>query len=186
MASTSIERQIDRLERDLLAAMERGAALFARVPEDAFWQPPEAGRWSVGECLGHLNLTDRAMLEQMENALRDAEPGPPRRRYRLGLVGSLLVWALEPGRFPLPTTAPFVPERGGSILALREEFLRLVQLLIATARRGTSVDLGRLRMASPFRESLRYSVYSSLRITEVHLRRHLQQAEQAAKALGVM
>lgn len=184
MSSRAIEKQLERLERGFLASLERATAIFVRVPENLLWETAMPARWSVGECLEHLNLTHRAMLERMDREIRRASPRAPRRPYRLGWMGWFIVQALEPGRMPAKTAPSFVPRCGGPVPELRAEFGRLVQLLIAVTRRGTAVDFGQLRMESPFRAGLHYSLYDGLRITEVHLRRHLRQAEEAAAALG--
>lgn len=186
MSWTSAESQVAALERGFYASLERGSALMARLPEALLWRAPAPGRWSVGECFAHLNITHRAMLGGVEGALKGASAGAPSKPYRLDFMGWLLTKSMEPGqRMRLKTTKTFVPGTGGSIPEIRAEFSRLVQLLVASARRGTEVDLGKLRMESPFRAGLYYHVYSALRITEAHLRRHLKQAEEAAALVAI-
>ena len=54
--------------------------------------------------------------------------------------------------------------------ALQEQLMRYV-------RDADGLDLGRLRIVSPFDTRLKYNLYSCLRIIPAHQRLHLAQAE---------
>ena len=55
--------------------------------------------------------------------------------------------------------------------------------LIDLARAARGIDLGRLRIISPFDKRVRHNLYSAFRIVAAHQRRHLWQAEQAVAQL---
>lgn len=148
------------------------------------WTRPRTGRWSVGECIEHLNLTHERMLAAMEAALSEGGSGPPTKPYKLDAKGWLLAKMMAPSqRFKMKTSAPFIPETGTSREALLARFAGLLERVWTLTRRGTELDFAAARMESPFRAGLRYTVYSGLVVTEVHLRRHLQQAEEACEQL---
>lgn len=175
-----VQEQIDALAHDLHAAAERGLALIRQTPEEALWAPPAPGGWSVGECVEHLNLTHEKMLAAMEAALATGRPGLPRGPYKLDAKGWLLAKMMDPRqRFKLKTSEGFIPETGAPRDALQTRFAALLERVWSLARQGTERDFAAVRMESPFRAGLRYTVYSGLVVTEVHLRRHLQQAEEA-------
>jgi len=176
------QQQIDSLAHDLHASAEAGLALLRRTPEASLWTRPGPGRWSVGECIEHLNISHEKMLAAMETALEGCDPGPPTKPYRLDAKGWLLAKMLDPRqRFKLKTSEGFVPATGASRDALLARFTELLERVWNLARQGTERDFAAVRMESPFRAGLRYAVYSGLCVTEVHLRRHLQQAEEAGK-----
>jgi hypothetical protein len=181
-AVSPVQEQIDVLTHDLHASAERGLTLLRRTPEEFLWEQPSSGRWSVGECIEHLNISHERMLQAMQAALDSRPPDPPAGPYKLDSKGWLLTKMLAPG-FPMrtKTAKDFVPQSGGSRDALLSRFRELLERVWNLARQGTERDFGAVKMESPFRAGLRYTVYSGLVVTEVHLRRHLQQAEAALR-----
>jgi len=155
------------------------------VPPERWAIRPQPERWSVAECVAHLNLTTAAFRPLVEKAI---EEGRRLRRsehtgsYSLGMVGGLLWWMLSrPGRFRVKTTPAFVPravQPSGEIIA---EFDRLQDEQIAWVRAAEGLPLGVLRIPSPFNTRVRYNLYAALAILARHQQRHLWQAEQAAQ-----
>ena len=139
----------------------------------------------MAECLIHLNLTSRAFLPLIRAAItrgRDhglAGSGP----YRRDLVGWFLCWMTEPPiRLRVKTTAPFVPGSIEPKERVLDEFDALQAQLVDCVREAAGLDLGRLRVSSPFDPRIRYNLYSCLRIIPAHQRQHLSQAERAMAA----
>ena len=127
-------RQVEAIKSD-------AAALVNGLDDDRFNRQAGPQRWSVGQCLEHLNITHQAMLPRMREAaawvrasgrravgptrhgflmrwfISDMEP-PPKRRYRTGS-----------GFVPPSTLAR------GAVLAeftrLHDDLLRLLQELVS-------------------------------------------------------
>ena len=147
---------------------------------------PEADRWSVAECLVHLNETSEAYIPTLKGAIaQGGAPRPPGRPIRRDLPGWLLCRMLEPpARFHFKATGRFVPSlevsERSQVLA---DFDRLQKTLLHLIKEGADLDLTRIRITSPFDGRLKYSVYSAFRILPVHQRRHLWQAERVLIAI---
>ena len=88
-----------------------------------------------------------------------------------------------PSRFRIKTTAPFVPAAIESREKVLDTFDALQDALRGCVRETHGLDLGRLRLASPFNSRLRYNLYSCLRLIPAHQRQHLVQAENVVAAL---
>ena len=164
------------------AAQRRLHRLAERVPEDAWARRPDPRRWSVGECVEHLNLTARAFLPRLRDGLAEARRigGPAPARHRRDVLGWLL-WRTLPPPVRVAksrTTAPFVP--GGRLppAELLADFDRLQAEQIALVESADGLPLGRVRIASPFAEKVRYDLFSALSILPRHQERHVWQAEQ--------
>lgn len=156
------------------------------------WWRPGPDRWSVAECLDHLVRTGDAYLEAFDGAIEDG-----RRRgleagasYRPSLVGRWLPRLLEPPpRLRVPAPLRIRPRRPGtgtgggdddplaSFLALRGRFAGRLEA-------ADGLDLGRIRLASPFFSWLRFDLGSAFRIVAAHERRHLWQAGRVLEAEG--
>ena len=140
----------------------------------------------MAECLIHLNLTSRAFLPLIRDAItrgrdrRVAGSGP----YRRDLVGWFLCWMTEPPiRLRVKTTAPFVPGSTEPKEQVLHELDALQAQLVGCVRESDGLDLGRLRVGSPFDPRIRYNLYSCLRLIPAHQRQHLSQAERALSSL---
>jgi len=168
-------------------AQTRVHKLAEELTEAQWAERTDPARWSVAECVAHLNLTGRAYLPLIGDALEEArgrdEPSGP--RYRRDPVGWMLALAMGPvpriGRFRLGavrTTPAFMPEHGLPRGHLVEEFDRLQREQTGLVRESDGCPIDRVWVRSPFDPRLRYNLYSALVILPRHQRRHVVQAER--------
>jgi hypothetical protein len=166
----SASRRLDALERSL---------------SDPQWiRRPSAQAWSAIECIQHLNLTAEATLPRVKEGIGEARRlrAPVPARYCRDLFGWLLWRGLsKPGRFKTKTAAAFVPDANRPVSDILGSFRRLQDDQIACVRESDGLAVDRVRIASPFNERIRYSVFSALTILAVHQHRHLWQAERASR-----
>jgi hypothetical protein len=102
----------------------------------------------------------------------------------MDLLGRVLRWFLEPPiRKRMATSAPFVPKAVRTKADAFGEFSSLQSKLIDLLHQAGGLDLGKLKIVSPFDKRVRYNLYSAFMIVVAHQRRHLWQAEQAVAAL---
>jgi DinB superfamily len=177
---------LTEVERELNEATARAWTLVRSTDPRLFTVRPHPHSWSAAECLSHLSISSEMFLPVLAEALETAEKRgivsdkPP----KMDLLGRVLRWFLEPPiRQRLKTAAPFVPK---SVRAKNEafgEFSSLQERLLQMLRDARGIDLGKVKVVSPFDKRVRYNVYSAFRIIAAHQRRHLWQAEQAVAAL---
>jgi hypothetical protein len=156
------------------------------VPADRWTARPAEGRWSVAECLAHLNLTTDAFrpivqegLERARSLRRDRQVAAG--RYGGGLLARLLLWALSrPGRFRTRTAPSFVPAAITDVAALVSDFERRQREQIDWVRAADGLPLDAVKVTSAFDRRVRYNLYAALAILARHQQRHLWQAEEAA------
>ena len=178
--------QLTRIIDEFEAARVRLHDLVDALPEERWAERADPERWSVAECVAHLNLTTEAYLPVMREALERArESGRAHRgRYRRSPLGWFLTFAVGPlprlgrlrlGRVRAP--AAFVP--GGELPRGRvmADFDRLQDEQIELVRAADGLPIDRVKIASPFQPSMSYDLYSAFRILPRHQARHLQQAE---------
>lgn len=181
-----MQPQLQEVIEDFGAALERLHQLARDVPSEAWPRRPEPSRWSVGECVAHLNLTAKAFLPPLRDALERGRRmgGPAPERYRRDPIGWLL-WRSQapPVRMRVKTTPPFVPAGDQPPAELIREFERLQEEQVACVRKADGLPLGRLRIGSPFDPRVKYNLFSALTILPRHQHRHLWQAEQAWMSL---
>jgi hypothetical protein len=178
-----LQAVIDELE----TARLRLHALRDRAPAGTWAARRAADRWSIGECVAHLNLTSSAYLPLLRAALdearRSGRPTPP--RFRRDPAGWLLWKSLGPPvRIRMKTAAPFVPRGTRPAADLVAEFERLQAEVVTLARQADSQPIDKVRVTSPFNPRLGYNLFAALSILARHQHRHLWQAEQILSVSG--
>ena len=172
--------QLQAVIDELHSASERLRRLADTVPAGRWAERPAPERWSVGECIAHLNLTSQAYIPKIAVILADAPRTGAPGRFRRDFLGWLIWRVLEPGKGgKAKTTAAFIPtgtEPAADIIATFEDLQRQQEEMI---RQSAGMPLHKLKVGSPFSDKLKYSVYSALTILPRHQHRHLLQAERA-------
>lgn len=174
--------QLATIVEELRAAQARLHRLAGRLAPEQWTARPDPKRWSVAECVEHLNLTARAFVPLIERGLAEGTRagGPAPTRFRRDFLGWLL-WATMPPpvRFRVPTTPAFLPTADRPPAELLADFDRLQEEQIALVRSAEGVPLQKIRIPSPFNERVSYNAYSALSILAPHQERHIWQAERA-------
>jgi hypothetical protein len=174
---SELQAVIDEFE----SALVRLRALRDKVPATTWLSRPEPERWSIGECVAHLNLTSTAFLPLMRTGLDEARRSgrAVSARYRRDVLGWLLWRSMGPPvKRKFTTTAPFVPRSDRASADLVSEFERLQGEQLVLARQADGLPIDRVKIASPFNPRLRYNLFSAMSILPRHQHRHLWQAEQ--------
>jgi hypothetical protein len=173
--------QIRQIVAELEAAERRLDRFAERVPDERWSLRNDPKRWSVGECVEHLNLTSRAYLPLLEGGLAEARRvgGSAPGRYRRDPLGWLLWKSMPPPvRLKVPTPAPFIPGAAQPKDAALAEFRRLQRQQIRLVEAFDGLQLGKVRIASPFNARVKYNAFSCLTLLAPHQERHLWQAER--------
>lgn len=174
--------------QDIIAQFERAQQrlhrVVAGVPDERWAVRKEPARWSVAECVAHLNLTGRGYVPLLRQALGEARAvgGERTGSYRQGFVGWLVAKAVGPvprgrGWSRARTIPAFMPSGDLPRATVLAEFDRLQAEQIALARAADGLPLEAVNVTSPFNPKIRYNVYAALVILPRHQERHINQAE---------
>jgi len=174
--------QLQLLADELQFATARLHALASATPDEKWSERAHPDRWSVGECIAHLNLTGAAYAPLLRDAVARAKAAGLRdagRRYRRDLMGWLL-WKMlpPPVRFRVRTPAEFIPQGGSPKAATVAEFTRLQQVFLDLLAEADGLPMKEIKVASPFNTKMHYDLYSCFSVLAPHEHRHLWQAEQ--------
>src|SRR5688572_1558736 len=151
--------QLQTIVDEFESAERRFDALVGAVPADRWPQRSDPDRWSVAECIAHLNLTSAVFLPRLRDGLSRARalqrPAPA--HYRRDPLGWML-WKIMPPpvRMRVKTTPAFVPSAELPRDQIVGEFRRLQAEQISCVREAHGLPLGDVRVPSPFRESVTY------------------------------
>lgn len=173
--------QVERILADL-DDLTRGLA-----PQALSFRPAP-GRWSMADCLAHLNAMGAWYLKQIDRSLAEARarglvPAGP---FRPSPLERWLVSLTEPPvrRLRVRAPAPFGPGRGADPAEIVADFRSLQEALRGRLLQAGAVDLKRARARSPFSRRLRLSLGACFAHLLAHERRHLWQARQVRQDPG--
>ncbi len=167
-------RQVEEIKR-------AAAELVGGLSEAQFNWQPAPGRWSVGECVEHLNVTSRLYWPIIAEAINHARAsgwmskGP----YKRTLIGRIMIRSAEPPaktRFKAPRR--FRPPSDMPMAQVVPQFMTFQDRLLDLIRDANGVDLGRPRIQSPATKLIKMTLGQSLALMIAHERRHLWQARQ--------
>jgi hypothetical protein len=179
-------RQIEAIKAD-------GNAVCAGLSESQFnWRPGE-GRWSIAECLVHLNVAvsrtlpafDRSIAEGRAKGQTAKAGGAGPTRY--GWFSRWMIGSMEPPpKRRMKTFDIFAVPAGGAhaLGGVLPEFVAVRDQLAERVRRSDGLDLKRIRTVSPVTRLLRLPLGAYLQFVIAHDRRHLWQARQVRNALS--
>jgi hypothetical protein len=179
------------LMRELNHAEKRLVSLVDTIEPEKWRVRRDPNRWSVSECIAHLNLTSEAFIPRLDKAVTEARqiPRMQRKAYSRGVFAALFAKILGPlpvirgkriGR--VKTTPPFVPTGDHDPGVLVAEFKRHQNELRRIIEEGDALQLDKVKIVSPFGEKVSYSAYAALTLIPRHEERHLQQAELVWKS----
>lgn len=172
--------QLDTIRRE-------GEAIASGLTDSQFnWQPGE-GRWSIAQCLNHLNVGVAMVLPAFDRAIaegrdqRKTSSGP----FRYGWFSRLAIASMEPPprwrmKTPMKKSAG-TTHRAADVLP---EFARLRNELADRVRKADGLDLARIRTISPVNRLVRLPLGAYFHFILAHDRRHLWQARQVRAAAG--
>ena len=154
---------------------------MAGLSNEAFNWRPEQGRWSICECLDHLNITAELYLPLIDRALAKSRSqgllgDVPARR---GLIGGWIVRFSEPpAKRRVKAPKVFLPKAEQPVDSVVPKFIKLQGRLVERLRQTNGVDLWRTKLRSPAIPLLKLSLGETFALMTAHERRHLWQAEQ--------
>ena len=150
------------------------------------WRPAPS-RWSIADCLNHLNVTVSKYLPRIDAMLAQgrAEGLTGRGPFRHPFVGNWFIRMMEPPpRRKLRVPGVFAPLPDQPAASLLPEFCRLRQLLLAQVAEADGLDLAAVRTSSPAARYFTLTLGQCFAALAAHDRRHLWQARQVREHPG--
>jgi hypothetical protein len=180
-------KNLEDLKTEFRQISERARELVGPLNPGLLERRPKPQSWSVAECLAHLNVSADAYFPIWERELDQARKRLPAARtdtYRMDFWGRILFWTLEPPpKFRFPAPANFQPVNTGPTEKILPDFLARQKSILEMLDRSRGLPIDKIKIASPFDRRVHYNIWSSFCVTAAHERRHLWQAERAAKDL---
>ena len=169
------------LVTEIDANLSHADSITHGLSHEQFNWRPEPGRWSIAECLGHLNLINGADLPQLQTSIDAAiaksvkGEGP----FQYGLIARKIVASQEPPakrKFKAPKKSQPPPD--SSLDATVAEYRRISADLRALIKKSEGLHLAKVKTKLSFVPIFRMPLGARFNLLTTHDRRHLWQADQ--------
>jgi hypothetical protein len=161
-------------------------SIAAGLSREQFNWRPEAGRWSIGECVSHLNIVNAGDIAPIRAAIERGRSrgltgaGP----FQYGFLSKKFIASMEPPakkKFKAPKS--YLPPSDAEPKSTLDEYGRVSAELRKLAVSANGLDLARVKteipvLPAPLRRVLKMALGARLTALTTHDRRHLWQAEQ--------
>jgi hypothetical protein len=175
----------DAVSRDVADSRRRAQAVIADLTQEQVMRRPDPGKWSIAECIAHLNITATTVQKLMAGGI---ERGRQEKKFgkgpfSIGVRGRLFVWIAEPPpkfrlRAPKNVRPPATIDDPRQLLP---DFLKAQDEWERLMREQEGLDLAKIIVGQgPFRMRLA----AVLPWMMAHQRRHLLQAENVKRQIS--
>jgi hypothetical protein len=175
---------VQSTSRDIADSRRRAQALIDSVSADQLMRRLDPGKWSIAECLAHLNITAETVQKFMTRGIEQAKQekrvgeGP----FSIGPKGRLMVWIAEPPpkfriRAPKNVRPPAAID---DPLQLLPAFLKAQDEWERLMREQQGLDLAKIKVGQG---AFRVRLAAALPWMMAHQRRHLLQAENVKRQI---
>lgn len=179
----TMRAQSERLRLEYRESVARAKELFSSAGGERLRARPAGGGWCAAECVEHLALTGEDYVKRIRAAIESAKTRPAGGEEKLSLAGRVLMRMFEPPVRRRFTAAPhLVPAAAAPRLDLllgrfEQAHVHLMRLVEET----DALDRTRIRIALPDSDWVRLTLFDTFELIAAHDRRHLWQAERAAR-----
>ena len=188
MKKFKTDELIDQLEGDVKKIILAAEHLQTADPIKLNYCPEE-GRWSVIQVLEHLNAYSRHYLPVIEKSMihitKDVSAW-----FIPGFLGNYFVGAMMPKnvfevRKKMKTGRAFTPGKGLNVDTVFKEFFQHQHKLLSLLEVAKRRNLNSVHVPTTFSRLIQFKLGDVLRFLVAHEQRHMIQARNAIKAVGV-
>ena len=184
--------ELRQMLEQLEAIKAEGRAVTDGLSDAQFnWHPGE-GRWSIADCLQHLNVGVSKTLPAFDRAIGEGRSkgqlAPGVGPFQYGWFSRWMISSMEPPpKWRMRTPRILRVPAGATYRAadVLPEFLSVRDQLAQRVRQADGLDLAKIRTISPVNSLLRLPLGAYFAFIIAHDRRHVWQARQVRNELRV-
>jgi len=178
---TTQRQLIDELS--LLAEQALEAALeFREMPTNDLSYKKDPAKWSILECLEHLNLYGDFYLPEIEKTISNGFKVDPEKVYKAGIIGNYFanLMKAEPGKKIKKMRSPSDKDPVNSTLSPTtiDRFIKQTEKLKTLLIQARIIDLRKAKTPISISRLIRLRLGDTLRFYVYHIDRHILQAKK--------
>jgi hypothetical protein len=172
---------------DLLMRAERATYTvqkFRDLSEQQLNYKEHPEKWSILECIEHLNLYGDYYLPEIERQILIQNPSPNATMFRSGLIGNYFanLMQVKDGKITkMKTPRDKNPLNSRLTTTTIERFLKQQERLRSLLEQARTIDLTRTKAAISLTKLIKLRMGDTFRFFVYHIERHVLQAENVKK-----
>ncbi len=183
----ALQPPLDEYRKQLRALQDDARELVSPLDTAQLNWAPAPEKWSVAECLDHLDVTARSYIGAIAPAIEEGHAaGKLGGGAKYGFFERWFIRSLEPPpkrgfRAPgkvAPRASTYDKDE------VLERFVAGHEEIVGLLARADGLDLGKVKITSPLLSLLRFRLGAAFAILIAHGRRHLWQAREVVKSAG--
>lgn len=184
MSQTSLRTVdfFDALSADITRLREITQRRFRPLTDDQLNRRPGPGKWSVGQCLEHLNIVGGRYLPTITRKLQQAKErgSTPAEMVRHGFVGRKMTEAMRtpPSQKAMKSPQQYAPSGSRLPRTVVEVFIRQLDELEGLLTQARRVNANAIRIPNPIIPLLYPRLTDVSEMLVEHIKRHIAQAER--------
>lgn len=177
----ALHQQVDEL-------LKTANGKFLTAPKEVLLRQPAPEKWSVAQCLDHLNSYSRYYVPAIEKAIQSALNGNqtavPSAVFKSGWLGNYFTKMMEPKAdghpgMKMQAMKGYRPLSDLDAEKVVSEFIGWQQQLKTLLKDAQSVNIQRPKIPTTLGSWLKFSLGDTFRFVIAHERRHVAQALRA-------
>lgn len=181
-----------QLQRRLAAVLDTAEREFRPQSDAQFRWKPAPDRWSVLECLQHLNLAERFYIRNIQHkvhALGLVQTSPVDQTIESDWLGKAMLYAIDPAmNLKLPAPGMIRPRRPDELdpSQVLNQFVELQNLLHDLLDKAVYLDWNREKVMTMYGNWLKIRLGDALRMLVAHTERHMNQAMRVKAEMSTL
>lgn len=158
---------------------------FASLEEDQLNWRPNAGSWSIAQCLEHLCIAGEQYLRTINEAIKKGKTSNLySEEFEYSWFGKkFLNWVKPNSKVNFKAPSNWRPTSMYTAKEIVEDFLELQDQLIKAIENAKGLNLSKLKIKSPPFPLVKFRLGEALEIVVTHQKRHLNQAQGVYQSL---
>jgi len=161
---------------------------FSSAPDDILLRQPAPDKWSVAQCLDHLNAYSRFYIPAVEKAIQGkltgSLPPAPSPVFKSGWLGNYFTKMMAPKADGLPGMKMQAPKAYRPLADLDAkkvvlEFIEWQERMKSLLEQAKLVNLQGIKIPTTLGNWLKFSLGDTFRFVIAHEQRHMLQALRA-------
>jgi hypothetical protein len=170
------------LQSRLTVILETVEREFAPLTDEQLRWKPASDRWSIVECLQHLNLAERFYIRNIQHKVDKlglVQTNPADQSLESDWVGKAMLYIVDPQvKIKVPAPGIIRPRPAADLVPaeVMGQFLDLQTLLQSLLNKAVYLDWNQEKVMTLFGNWLKIRLGDALRMLVAHTERHLKQA----------
>jgi uncharacterized damage-inducible protein DinB len=181
---------LEEREKETLEIVGIVESEFSALTADQLNIKPAGDKWSISECLAHLNLTLNIYIPQMQKVVEEKEKyGIQKENFSYSAIGKMAVKAMQPKTdksigFKIKTFKRLNPERAEmDARATMNSFLDFQRATIEVIHGLKNTSLSKPKIITAAGPILKMGIGDALHFMVAHNQRHIVQAQKVSKII---